>query len=524
METAITMDVDGLDLSALRSDASLLYSTPGLPSDAVADQFLNRYPLPALFRALEAGDELKNTLIPTLEKIFNTQAGGLALLQSLPYAAAGLETRSPSIRRMTCLGISKLIERSSDNEATLQALVSSNLTVLLLNTVTDRDESVASAGMEAIQNLAKTSFGTSVLFTGKQATAERLKDLVFNGQSLVRIRIFSIIASLFKTSKQVVLAIEESGVLRGLELELCNKDDVLAQMNALELLHEIALTSDGANFVVNGGLLQRLISTMGSTEVDPLVRSQSMMVAARLISPEGSGISVVPKLDAMSIVTSVNTYLRTLESSQIREREAAIDALGRIGMSKGGAELLLEASSGAALIIKAALGQKGGSEQLVSFHALAFIGGSERTEGPLLSNQAEELLRDLIFAGLNSSSRHSISELIQWLLQQAYETRLAVYRLIVPFAARSWFLRDVCSNDEVVNFLTDPHSEQSKEGMEWRHACCVAISTSLRNFDQVIQTKLQEVLEKFQTAVMRGPYLARDKPEARPLVVTQERF
>ncbi|MCO5572859.1 hypothetical protein L7F22_026618 [Adiantum nelumboides] len=229
-------------------------------------------------------------------------------------------------------------------------------------------------------------------------------------------------------------------------------------------------------------------------------------------------------LEAMKIVTSVNTYLRTLESFQNKEREAAIDALGRIGMSKGGAELLLEASSGVAVLVEAALGRKGGSEQLVSLHALAFIGGSERIEGPLLSNQAEELIRDLIFTGLDSSSRHSISELIQWLLQQAYETRLAVYRLIVPFAARSWFLRDICSNDEVVNFLTDPHTEQSKEGMEWRHACCVAISTSLQSFDQVMQTKLQEVSEKFQAAVMRGPYLAREKPEARPLVVTQERF
>ncbi|MCO5572860.1 hypothetical protein L7F22_026619 [Adiantum nelumboides] len=281
METATTMDVDALDLSALRSDASLLYSTPGLPSDAATDQFLNRYPLPVLFRALEAGDELRNILLPTLEKIFDTQTGGLAILHSLPYAAAGLEASSPSIRRMTSLGISKLIERSVDNEAALQALVASNLTILLLNTVTDRDVSVASAAMKAIQNIAKSSFGINlllcigsstvyrhpcdnnmkcfhnlgpdsllavdaanfrrILFTENQATAERLRDLVLNGQSLVRIRFFSIIASLFETSKEAVLAIKESGILKVLELELCNKSDVLAQMNALELLHEVCL-------------------------------------------------------------------------------------------------------------------------------------------------------------------------------------------------------------------------------------------------------------------------------------------
>eukprot|EP00250_Pteridium_aquilinum_P010296 c19275_g1_i1 orf=444-2027(-) len=525
MDTAVAMDVDALDLSALPSDASHFSSTLGVPSDADTDRFLSRYPLPVLFSVLEGGDDLKSLMIPTLEKIFNTHAGAAALLQSLPYAVNGLEASSPAIKRMTCLAISKLLEHFGDNEATLRALVSSNLPVLVLDAVTDRDESVASAGMETIQNLAKTSIGIDLLFTGKEATAAHLKELVFHGSSLVRIRIFSIIASLVRYSQQAVMAIQESGILKVLELELSNGNDVLAQMNALELVHEIAVTPDGAKFVSDGGLLQQLISIIESSEVDALVRSRSMMVGARLISPEGSLPSLVSKKDAMKIVTVLDSYLRTLESFQSREKEAVIDALGWIGMSKVGAELLLEGSSPIAKhVVEAAFTRKGGSEQLVGIHALASIVGSERTEGPLLSNQAELSLKDLIFSELEISSKPSVSELIQWLLQQAYELRLAVYRLIVPSAARSWFLIDICSSKELVKFLTDPYTEKSKEGMEWRHACCVAISTSLGTSVNSIHSRLHEVLEKFQAAVTRGPYFGREKLEAQPLVATEDRF
>ena len=55
----------------------------------------------------------------------------------------------------------------------------------------------------------------------------------------VRIRIFSIVAFLYKHSKQAVPVIKESGILSVLESELSNEHDVLSQMNALELLHEV---------------------------------------------------------------------------------------------------------------------------------------------------------------------------------------------------------------------------------------------------------------------------------------------
>lgn len=519
------MDIDALDLSALSTDASQFFSTPGVPSDAATEQFLNQYPLPVLFSALEAGEELESLLISTLEKVFNTQFGAVALLQSLPYARSGLEANSPSTRRMTCLGVSKLLERFGDNEVAVEALLANDLVLPLLKAITDGDANVASAVAEAVQNLAKTSLGIDLLFTGKGTVAGHLMELALHGSSLVRIRIFSVIAFLFKHSKQAVPAIKESGILGVLELELSNGSDVLAQMNALELLHEIAVTPDGARFLTDGGLLQQLVSIMGSNRVDALVRSQSIMIGARLISPEGPLSSLVSKEDGLKIVKIIDTFLRTLEGSESREMEAAIDALGRIGMSKLGAELLFQSSPPVAQhIVQVAFTRKGGSEQLVGIHALASVAGSERTEGPVLSEQAEVSLKDLIFTELERLSKWSLSDLVHWLLEQAYEMRLAAYRLIVPLAARSWFLLNICSNKDIVNFLTDPHVEQAKEGMEWRHSCCVAISSSLGTSGHIIDSSLHEVLEKFQAAVIRGPYFTREKPEAQPLVVTQERF
>jgi hypothetical protein len=44
---------------------------------------------------------------------------------------------------------------------------------------------------------------------------------------------------MYKHSKDAVPAIKESGILAILESELSNENDVLSQMNALELLHEV---------------------------------------------------------------------------------------------------------------------------------------------------------------------------------------------------------------------------------------------------------------------------------------------
>lgn len=101
----------------------------------------------------------------------------------------------------------------------------------------------------------------------------------------------------------------------------------------------------------------------------------------------------------MKILTALDSYFRTLEPSQSREKEAAIDALGRIGMCKSfsltlsfflksidtsdgfnsvethcaaklGAELLLQAfSSVTKRVVEAAFTKKGGNEQLVMVHA-----------------------------------------------------------------------------------------------------------------------------------------------------------
>ncbi|KAL5997631.1 hypothetical protein ACLOJK_008561 [Asimina triloba] len=58
--------------------------------------------------------------------------------------------------------------------------------------------------------------------------------------------------------------------------------------------------------------------------------------------------------------------------------------------------------------------------------------------------------------------------------------------------------------------------------MEIRYNCCVAISTALSASNKVNDPTFIGIASK--EAVRRGPYLAKERSEAQPAVMTAERF
>lgn len=63
------------------------------------------------------------------------------------------------------------------------------------------------------------------------------------GFSQVRIRALSIAEKIFRISEAAALAVQQSGVLRLLVVELDNRNDILAQINALELLQAVGIVA-----------------------------------------------------------------------------------------------------------------------------------------------------------------------------------------------------------------------------------------------------------------------------------------
>jgi hypothetical protein len=104
-------------------------------------------------------------------------------------------------------------------------------------------------------------------------------------------RAFQLAADIAASSPEALSAVQKAGILHALVDDLSQSTDVLASINALELLGEVAKSAHGASFVVEGQLPRQLEKMIQGESTDSFARSRAMMVAAKLVSPEGGAPS-----------------------------------------------------------------------------------------------------------------------------------------------------------------------------------------------------------------------------------------
>lgn len=516
------MEIDDQpDLPLLAAAASDFANYPGEISDAAAESFLSKFPLPLLLHALQTGREvpgLESAVVSSLERIFRTPFGRQLLPQTVQYASAGLQADSPLVRKLTCVAIGDLLDAGGP-------LFDPDLASALILAVGDGDAGVAKAAVEAVGKLARNPKGLELVFK-----SGKIDDLASHSSAVVRIRALFMAASIFGISEQAAAAVQGSGIFNVLAAELDSSKDMLAHLNALELLCELAVTPHGARFLVAGNLIGRLTSTISNTRLDPLVRSRAMTVAARLTALYDGAL--MSEREAASIVNAFGVLLNHLEETEetvdATEYENALDALSYIGKSSKGGELFFDPQTLVArYVMNAAFVHRATGIKLAGIHALASIAGSER--GPsrvLLSENAEAHLKEMIFtaAGERSSNR-TLAGMFLVFFQQSPEVRLAMYRFTSPLLARLWFVRELVASREVIDYLLDPRLETSKDALEWRHVCCVAMTTALSAAIERGQIPATDTLSRLEEFVRKGPFQGKEEQKrAVPIYATQERM
>ncbi|CAM8948775.1 unnamed protein product [Rhodiola kirilowii] len=268
----------------------------------------------------------------------------------------------------------------------------------------------------------------------------------------------------------------------------------------------LAETQHGTEFLSKTNVLKLLCSLISDTSAETILRSRAMLISGRLLSND-----------------NVSMFVDTPDND---EYESALEALGQTGSSMKGAELLLSnAQSASRHVISAAFDRQSHGRQLAALHALGNLAGVTRSENQILLNgSAEESLRRLIYEIASTSPKLTPSGLFLSVLQQDSEVRIAAYKMLTAMVARPWCLMVICTKQEIINLVTDPHTETIKLGMDAKYGCCKAIHKALQSTPS-LDPALTGAAAKVEEAVERGPYLPRrHRPEAQPLVMTAERF
>ncbi|XP_028122328.1 uncharacterized protein LOC114319503 isoform X2 [Camellia sinensis] len=482
------------DPTLLLISASDFAFHPGFQSDSSTKEFLDRFPLPVIINALQTkGDVpgLENALVACLERIFKTKYGASLIPQYMPFIVVGLGADSQKVRCVACKTVSCLLENSDETTVSAARLVIEyDVYPLLLKCLTDGDEQVAAAAMDAIRNFAGSAEGMDIIFPANTNEATHLRNVAAGCSSLGRVRVLALIVKLFSISSSVATVVYNSNLLSPLEAEISNVNDTLAALSVLELFYELAEIQHSTEFLSRTTLLQLLSTMISNASIGSILRARAMMIIGRLMSKE-------------------NVFM-FIDESAIQ-----------------GATLLLSNSPPAARhVVDAAFDRHGHGKQLAALHALGNIAGETRSESNRMLNvDGEENLRVLIYETASKSSKLTPSGLFLSVLQQDSEIRLAGYRLIAGLTARPWCLMEICSRQEIINIVTDAFTETTKIGMEARHNCCQAIRKALMSSPKLASDpNLAGIAAKLEEAVRRGPYLARKHSEAQPAVMTAERF
>ncbi|KAK4355386.1 hypothetical protein RND71_024357 [Anisodus tanguticus] len=559
---------------------------PGAHSDASAQEFLNRFPLPAIINALQTKADypgLENALVDCLERLFKTRYGASLIPHYMPFVIVGLGAESQKVRRLACQIVSCLLE-NIDEAIVLQLIHEYGVYQLLLNCLISGDEEVAAASTDALRKLANHSKGIDIIFPESDNEVTNLINLTTNCSPLASVRVLALIVKLFSISTSVASRVYNSNLLSLLEAEISNSNDTLVTLSSLELLYELSDVQHSTEFLSRTKLLQILTSIISDASAESILRSRAMMVTGRLMARENafvfineSGKEELVKLlpcdqEVMSssrgnnllhkccrnLISAIDGRFNLLESQNADECECALEALGQIGLydivlidetrsgvnaklevwrqtleskgfwltSKGAALLLSGAQPAGRHVIYAAFDRQQHGKQLAALHALANIVGETRAENDvLLDADAEQSLQRLIYETASKTSKLTPSGLLLSVLQQDSEIRKAGYRVITGLVMRPWCLMEVISRREIIDIVTDAFTETEKIGMEARHKCCQSIYKGFTSSSKLIaDSALSGVVAKLEEAIRRGPYLGRKLSEAQPAVMTEQRF
>ncbi|XP_078153082.1 ARM repeat superfamily protein [Carex rostrata] len=516
------------ELVQLLEASSEFASYPGLQNDASVKEFLDRFPLQVLLGALQSEvyvPGLEDSVVSCLDKIFGTKDGALFIPNLMSFLQVGLQAKSETIKWLACRAVCHLMDMSDDKGAATHIIIDHNIYPLLLNCLIDGNERTSAASLDAIKSIAQTPQGIDVIFAASSEDPIQLRNLAARSSSLGRIRILALITKLYPVSSQVAKAIHDCDLLSLYELEINNGKDPLTSLNAMELLYELVESSNDATLLLRSTLLQLLIDIISNPSFDSIFRSRAVLIGGRLLR-SADAYTAIDQSVVTSLLSSIGGRLLQLESQMNDEAEAALESLGLIGTTKPGANLLLTSSQDAAkLVVESAFNGHHRGKQLAALLALGSICGADRSEDNIILNErAEGCLKHLIYTTAANSSKLTPSGLLLSVLKQETEVRLAVYGLVAVLVTRQWCLAEVCSRQEIISIVTDPHIETSKNGMDARHDCCVAINRALSASSLLHDATATGFAGKLQEAVRRGPYLAKKNVEAQPLVGTMERF
>ncbi|XP_012280324.1 26S proteasome non-ATPase regulatory subunit 5 [Orussus abietinus] len=240
--------------------------------------------------------------------------------QRYPAAFCRCITHSDSVVKTVVL--KEMLRTVSDPSGVSQLLKDSEMLYTIAETIGEEDLEIAQLALEIIKKVGETPEGLKTLYSGQLL---RVFGRLLAKNDTFSFRIYEFIIAVSMKSKEALEASAQSGLLYSLLLVLDN-EDVLLQLNALELLTQLALTSDGLDYLESQNVLSKLSEKIVSANENPL----SNLLIPGLMKFFGKVTRYKPNEILSKYPAVVTALFEVLNSEDVIILSDALDTLGHI--------------------------------------------------------------------------------------------------------------------------------------------------------------------------------------------------
>jgi len=432
-----------------------------------------------------------------LQQLLQHLDPGIILDRYLAVMERGLSHPSNSV----IILILQQLNRCSQDEDLIHPMVQSTVFGQATSTISG-ELSVSKETISFLVSLAETPVGLTALVSNQ--TTEHLQALAATNDT-VKFRVLEVMVRVSQMSKDHLAAVEKTGFLNKIVKEVF-VDDILVQLNAIELLTQLALTHQGMKYLSETGVIRHLESLLEAPSNDPM----AAFILPGIIKFFGNIAHIRPKQVLMEYPSFVTTLFTMTESKDDVQKTVAFETIGYVGISLEGKLSLAEIGNQMTDCIERFGELICDSSTEIRIRAMNAFSSLIKLDK---ENQSPEYLSltESWYRGVTSrrNARQPMDIIVNIARQPFPDLRLAAFQLMLVVAGQEWGRREICRHPGLLEFLLDRGTEREKLGKEAKYEIVEVIANS----DNIGSMVEQEVVLQLKKFVKEGPFFVKVQSE-----------
>lgn len=380
----------------------------------------------------------------------------------------------------------KLLEKSITDE-TIEYLIKSHI-LLFINVIeclAISERSTAQCAISALIKLGSNSKGLETLYS--ELLCQKLQK-VMSKNDISRFRVYEIVVGVSEISSEHLSA--STFLLKYLVSDVYSSD-LLKQLNAFEILSNLAKTNHGLNYLVECNVVQKLVNKLLYINEEPL----SYMLLPGLIEFFGNICIQQPESFVKEYPQVMSLLFNSLNTDDQIVIGVIIITVGKLGSTCSGRNVLIQFPEQMNGFFKKC------SEFLSTKSDITI--SVLKTFGELLKNiEGNSECNEVTESWLNAMDYDAFNNITSLAKFPFPEFKLAALSFLLSITTHQWGVVKLCNSPGMIEFLLDRSSEIDKDCKQMKYDIICNI-VQCKNVEQFL---VPEVLQSLMEFVQEGPF------------------